>query len=342
MQTKPINLANALPYLDEVRRTRKITYKTLAERAGYADPGAAKKALEVANPGIQSVIRLAKAIGVDVNLTTGNVDRALRLAVYNHAGGAGKTSVARDVGVRMGALGLNVLLIDIDPQANLTDWLGVDSTQVTLQGTIYPTVIEDKPLPEPIRTHGVDLIPAAFALQDLEYQLAITRGRRPHERLSAALTVLEQAKKYDIVIIDSTPFSGLTSDLAALTADHLVVPVSTTHKALEGLARVVALLEDVHRQVRPELNVLAVIPTQYDRTVALHRAALESIPNFAADVPVLDPIVWRPAVYSNIHAGGTPLEFFEPNKAQYDEARADIHRVTDQLLDLIGPNASVR
>src|SRR5690606_22133804 len=127
----------------------------------------------------------------------------------------------------------------------------------------------------------------------------ITRGRRPHERLSAALTVLEQAKKYDIVIIDSTPFSGLTSDLAALTADHLVVPVSTTHKALEGLARVVALLEDVHRQVRPELNVLAVIPTQYDRTVALHRAALESIPNFAADVPVLDPIVWRPAVYSN-------------------------------------------
>lgn len=341
MATKTVNLADALPYLDDVRKARNITYAAIAELAGYPAPANAKKALETKNPTIQSVIRLAKAIGVNINLTTGEVNRALRLSVYNHAGGAGKTSLARDIGVRMGQLGLKVLLIDIDPQANLTDWLGVDSSQLTLEDTIFPTVIDNKPLPEPITAHGVDLIPAVFALQDLEYRLAIVRGARPHERLAAALTTLEQSKKYDVVIIDSTPFSGHTSDLAAQVADHLVVPVSTTHKAVEGLARVVALLEEVHRGVNPSLDILAVVPTQYVKNVSLHTAALENIERFAPGVPIVSPIRQRPAVYAEAHASGVPIPAYESNDKQVRDARDEVNLVTEELLELIGRNASV-
>lgn len=341
MSTKTVNLADALPYLDQVRKARGITYAALADLAGYPAPANAKKALETQNPTIQSVIRLAKAMGVSVNLTTGDVGRALRIAVYNHAGGAGKTSLARDIGVRMGQLGLKVLLVDIDPQANLTDWLGVDSAQLGVEDTIYPAVIEGKALPEPQTAYGVDLIPAVFALQDLEYRLAILRGARPHERLGAALTTLEQTKKYDITIIDSTPFSGHTSDLAAQVADHLLVPVSTTHKAVEGLARVVALLEEVHRGVNPSLDILAVVPTQYVKNVSLHTEALDNLDRFAPGVPVLSPIRQRPAIYAEAHAAGIPIPAFESNDKALRDAREEVNKVTEELLELIGRNASV-
>ena len=98
------------------------------------------------------------------------------LTFFNHAGGVAKTSTVRDVGFVLGEMGKRVLLIDLDPQANLTKWLGVED-DIALFQTVYPAVLGDPgrdaeadgqglalELPDPIRAHGMDLIPGALSI----------------------------------------------------------------------------------------------------------------------------------------------------------------------------------
>jgi len=91
------------------------------------------------------------------------------LTVFNHAGGVGKTSLTRDVGYELAASGLRVLLIDLDPQANLTGWLSV--MDAPLDGTASSVAVEGKPLPTPVRVHGLDLIPAHVELASAGAQM---------------------------------------------------------------------------------------------------------------------------------------------------------------------------
>ena len=102
------------------------------------------------------------------------------LTFFNHAGGVAKTSTVRDVGYVLGERGHKVLLVDVDPQANLTRWLGLDD--VELEETIYPGVMPtaaeeiDDPdaelaLPTPKRVHGVDLIPSQLNVAILEREI---------------------------------------------------------------------------------------------------------------------------------------------------------------------------
>src|SRR5690554_1012314 len=96
------------------------------------------------------------------------------ISVFNHAGGVAKTSTVRDIGYVLSDLGYRVLLIDLDPQANLTNWLGIDD-DIDLSETVYPAIIPDSAdadptelvLPEPRSVHGMDIIPATLRLASL-------------------------------------------------------------------------------------------------------------------------------------------------------------------------------
>src|SRR5215204_1111399 len=127
------------------------------------------------------------------------------ISFFNHAGGVGKSSAARDLGYVLASLGFKVLLIDADPQANLTAWLGVRE-EVALKQTLY-TAVMDEPnslsLPEPLEAHGLHLVPSALELARMEPQLigvimGVTRLRTAIRRLSG----------YDFVLIDPPPSLG--------------------------------------------------------------------------------------------------------------------------------------
>ncbi|GAA5534107.1 sporulation initiation inhibitor protein Soj [Deinococcus aluminii] len=89
--------------------------------------------------------------------------------VFNHAGGAGKTSVTRDVGFEFARRSLRVLLVDLDPQANLTSWLGVRN--VNLEQTVFQVAVDGAPLPEPVSVFGLELIPSQVDLALAEAQM---------------------------------------------------------------------------------------------------------------------------------------------------------------------------
>src|SRR5690606_13617479 len=226
--------------------------------------------------------------------------RAMKvLTFFNHAGGVAKTSTVRDVGYVLGERGHKVLLVDVDPQANLTRWLGLDD--VELEETIYPGVMPtaaeeiDDPdaelaLPTPKRVHGVDLIPSQLNVAILEREiLSVFMGV---VRLREAIRRLEG---YDFVLIDPPPSLGQLSALAVVAADSVVVPVPTNRKGLDGLATVIKMVRE-YRKAAPRLDVDFFVLTQHDKRTRHDRESLDAIRKQLVSIaPVSTPLASRPA-----------------------------------------------
>jgi len=254
------------------------------------------------------------------------------LTFFNHAGGVAKTSTVRDVGYVLGERGHRVLLIDVDPQANLTKWMGLDD--VDLEETIYPGVMAtaeeelDDPdaelaLPKPKRVHGVDVIPSQLNLAILEREiLNVFMGVL---RLRDAVRKLEG---YDYVLIDPPPSLGQLSALAVVAADSVVVPLPTNRKGLDGLGTVVKMVRE-YRKAAPGLDVALFVLTQHDRRTRHDRESLDAIRKQLVSIaPVSTPLASRPAYYSDAQVAGMPVPLFAPGS----EADAEIRTVTDELL----------
>lgn len=247
----------------------------------------------------------------------------ITLTVFNHAGGSGKSSLTRDLGYAFSQAGLRVLLIDLDAQANLTDWLGVQD--VTADQTISGVAVRGEELPEPVEVFGMDLIPADLGLALVEGQMMGVVGA--HLNLRQALE--GATGRYDVVLIDSPPSLGQVAILGALAADGIVVPVLTQQKGLNGLVGLHQALEQ-YRRVRRDLQVKLYIPMKYDGrrrhdqdTLAYLRESL---------TPVAPPIPDRGAAWHEATAAGQPLGVYAPRS----EAWKDVLRVAQQLADTIG------
>lgn len=251
------------------------------------------------------------------------------LTVFNHAGGVAKTSTTRDLGYVLADLGFRVLLIDLDPQANLTSWLGV-SGDIRLEETVYPAIIgpgDDDPasrqLPEPRRVHGMDLIPASIRLAILEREIigivmGVMRLREAVRKLSG----------YDFVLIDSPPSLGQLSALAVVAADRVVVPVPTNRKGLDGVPTVIRMVRE-YRSAAPNLRIALFVLTQHDRRTRHDRDSLDVIrAELPAIAPVSTPLNSRPAVYSDTQLRGMPVPLHAPGS----EADIEIRKVADELL----------
>lgn len=256
------------------------------------------------------------------------------LTFFNHAGGVAKTSTVRDVGYVLGELGRRVLLIDVDPQANLTKWLGVER-EIELDDTVYPGVMvapeseledgegPDLSLPEPVRVHGIDLIPSHLNVAIIEREIlsvfmGVVRLREAVRRLSG----------YDYVLIDPPPSLGQLSALAVVAADSVVVPLPTNRKGLDGLPTVIRMVKE-YRKAAPNLGVAMFVLTQHDRRTRHDRESLAVIQRQLAGLaPVSTPLNSRPAYYSDAQVQGMPISVYAPGSEADREARA----VTAELL----------
>lgn len=230
-------------------------------------------------------------------------------------------------------LGYRVLLIDLDPQANLTRWLGITG-DIGLEETVYPAIIaqggQDESsleLPEPRTVHGMDIIPASLGLAVLEREIiSIIMGI---VRLREAVRKLDG---YDFVLLDSPPSLGQLSALAVVAADSVVVPVTTNRKGLDGIPTVIRMVRE-YRKAAPELKIALFILTQHDSRTRHSRDSLEVIrselPNVA---PVSTPLNSRPAIYSDTQVSGLPVPLHAPGS----EADREIRQVTSELLESLG------
>ena len=247
------------------------------------------------------------------------------VTLFNHAGGAGKSSITLNAGYELARSGLRVLLIDLDPQANLTTWLGVEDAE--LEETVHPVATEGRPLSPPRQVHGLHLIPSRV---DVALAEAIMPGRIAAElSLHRALEPLRP--NYDVVLIDSPPSVGKLAALGALASDALIVPIPTRNKGINALPGLSAVM-DMYHGLRPNLRVALYVPTMYDARRSHDRDMLELIRSQLS--PVADPLPQRESIWMDSGLAGTPVTAFAPNSKVAD----DVRRLTAQIAQALHLN----
>ena len=184
------------------------------------------------------------------------------IAVTNQKGGVGKTTTSVNLSAALAYMGKKVLLIDIDPQANATQGIGVDRAELDL--TVYDAITQNIPLKEiiiPTDVERLDIVPANIDLAGVEIELSQVKTGR-EQRLKNALA--SQRDKYDYVIVDCPPALGLLNTNALTASDSVLIPVQCEYYALEGLTQLLNTILLTQKVFNEDLTIEGVLLTMLD------------------------------------------------------------------------------
>lgn len=198
------------------------------------------------------------------------------ISISNHKGGVGKTTSAINIGAGLNKLGKKILLIDLDPQANLSQSLGLIDQETNIYGAMRG---QHKLQPLEV-LKGLDLIPSTLDLSGAEIELSGEAGR---EYLLREL--LEPLRRsYDYIIIDCPPSLGLLTVNALTASQEVFIPLQAQYLALRGLAKLLEVIDKIKKRLNKDLRVGGVFITQFDSRKVLNRDVVATIrSHFKAD-----------------------------------------------------------
>jgi len=191
------------------------------------------------------------------------------ISVSNHKGGVGKTTSTLNIGAGLNSLGKKVLLIDLDPQANLSQSLGIKEPKVNIYGALRG---EYKLQPVNVLP-GLDIVPSTLDLSGAEVELAGEAGREYILR-----EILEPLRgSYDFILIDNPPSLGLLTINAFTASDLVLIPLQAQYLALQGLTKLLEVVEKIQKRLNKSLTIGGVFITQYDSRKVLNRDVVSTI-----------------------------------------------------------------
>lgn len=196
------------------------------------------------------------------------------IAIVNQKGGVGKTTTALNLGAYLAHFGKEILLVDIDPQANATSGLGIDHK--SLEQGIYEALIGQKPIYEIIKhtlQERYKIAPSTIALAGAGIELVGLDDRE--FRLA---NILENIKdEYDYVIIDGPPSLGLLTINSLVAANQVLIPIQSEYFALEGLGQLLETIGLVQSNLKPDLSIMGVVITMFDRRNRLSNSVMNEL-----------------------------------------------------------------
>ena len=211
------------------------------------------------------------------------------IAICNQKGGVGKTTTAVNLGAGLAMSGKKVLLIDADPQADLSaclGWKNTDALDETIV-SVLSKVRNDEPFDpkEGILHHneGMDVLPSNIELSQFELSLVNVMSRE-----NVLKNYLRQVKSgYDYVVIDCMPSLGMLTINALTAADKVIIPVQAQYLPAKGMTQLLYNVAKVQRQLNPDLKIGGIVMTLIDQRTSLAKETIEAIrKNYGAGIRI--------------------------------------------------------
>ena len=219
------------------------------------------------------------------------------ISLINQKGGVGKTTSTANIGASLAFLGKRVLLVDVDPQANLSVHFGINIHDI--EKSVYHMIMNEAPFDEVVQkteVGGLDIVPSQIALSGAEIQLVGMVGRE---------TILRDAVapangRYDYMLIDCPPSLGLLTLNALTTVKEVFIPLQTEFFALEGMSHLLKTVDLVKKRINHELQITGIIACMYDARTSLAKAVHEKIKEYFGNK------VFRTVIRRNIRLAESP------------------------------------
>ena len=227
------------------------------------------------------------------------------IAIANHKGGSGKTTTSINLGVALSLLGKKVLLIDLDPQGNLTYSLDIESSSYTISDIILGNKNFQEVL---VSREGVDVIPSNMDLADIE----LTIQGLPNRLNVLSEIIIPYKDQYDYILIDCAPSKSLLTINALVLADKVLTTVLLDVLSIQGLNQLVKTIADVKKGYNKSLSFLGILPVNVDMRNNISKEIVSFIKdNF--EIPLLKSYIRSNVKITEAPSHGESIFKYSPN-----------------------------
>lgn len=235
------------------------------------------------------------------------------LAVSNHKGGVGKTTIVHNAGVILSERGKRILLVDMDPQASLTGAMGAGDCAGKSMAEVIGGHLPGRLSLKSILHHvapNLDLAPSDLAMANVELGLSQRMGR---ENVLGKI-LAGAAADYDLVILDCGPSLGLLTVNALVAAHEVLIPTQASILDLRGVSLFLQSIETIRAELNSDLKLFGIVVNQYDSRYTHHRDAVKTLQD--AGLPVLPVFIGRSVKVAEASGAGQPISEYEPRNPQ--------------------------